>query len=552
MKTDKISVNVNGKYYKYDKGTTLTEISKVFSKSYTTPIVAAMINNDIKDMSTPLAEDCSVGFFDLSTDLGFKVYQRSLLFIMILAARDLFPKGQVITQHSLSKGLYCEFHLDYPLTEQDVKAVENRMREIVEEDLPITKKTVPLEEAIKLYEEIGENAKVKLMKQLNRKDINMYFCGDGYGYHYFTMVPSTGYLKNFELRYYEPGLILRCPLQDAPERLPAFVEMPKLAKVFLEARRWAKIVECDYIGRLNEYIGNDEINDVVLMAEALHEKKIVEIADYIINNINRLETILVAGPSSSGKTTFIQRLSVQLKVLGINAIKISLDDYFIDREKTANFKCPVDLESLDVIDVELFNEHITRIMAGEEIDLPRFDFYSGKQVPSGRKVQMGKRKIIIIEGLHALNEKLTMSIPRYNKVKIHISPMTQIGIDEHSRIQTTDTRLIRRIVRDSKFRGNDALKTLQMWPSVMKGEEKYIFPHSEDVDIMFNSALVYELAVLRDLAIPLLNTIGPEYVEYREAKRLIRFLSLFSPVTDAEIPLNSILREFIGKSCFFE
>ncbi len=380
----------------------------------------------------------------------------------------------------------------------------------------------------------------------------MYFCGDGYGYHYFTMVPSTGYLKNFELRYYEPGLILRCPLQEEPQRLPAFVEMPKLAKVFLEAKRWAEIVECDYIGRLNEYVEHGEINDVILMAEALHEKKIAEVADFIVANINRFKTILVAGPSSSGKTTFIQRLSVQLKVLGITTIKISLDDYFIDREKIADPEVPADLESLEVIDIELFNEHIKRIMAGEEIELPRFDFGSGKQVPSGRKAQMGKRKIVIIEGIHALNEKLALSIPRHNKVKIHVSPMTQIGIDECSRIQTTDARIIRRIVRDSKFRGHDALKTLQMWPSVMKGEEKNIFPYTEDVDVMFNSSLIYELAVLRDFAVPLLKAVGPEHREYREAKRLIRFLSYFFPVTDAEIPLNSILREFIGKSCFFQ
>lgn len=551
METSKISVNVNGKIYEYDKGTTLLEISKAFSEGHTTPIVAAIVNNNIKDMSTPVTEDCSAEFFDLSTEVGFKVYQRSLIFIMILAARDIFPTGQVIVEHSLSKGLYCGFHLDYPLNEQDVKAVENRMWEIVKEDLPIVKKTVFLEEAITLFEAIGEIEKVKLMKQINRKTINMYFCGDGYDYLYRTMVPSTGYLKTFELRYYEPGMILRYPLQEEPGRLPEFVEMPKLAKVFLEAERWAEIVECDYIGRLNEYVESGEINSVILMSEALHEKKIAEIADYVVSNINRFKIILVAGPSSSGKTTFIQRLSIQLKVLGINTIKISLDDYFLDREKMANLKEQFDLESLDVLDVALFNEHLNRMMSGEEIELPHFDFLTGKQVLSGRKAQIGKRKLVIIEGIHALNEKLTVSVPRHNKVKIHISAMTQIAIDEHNRIPTTDARLIRRIVRDSQFRNRDALKTLQMWPSVMKGEEKNIFPYSEDADIMFNSALIYELAVLRNFAGPLLEAIGPEQSEHMEARRLIRLLSYFSSATDAEIPLNSILREFIGKSCFF-
>lgn len=551
MNTDKICANINGECHYYDKGTTLLEISKDFSAYHETPIVAAIINNDIKDMSTTVMEDCSINFFDLSTEVGFKVYQRSLIFIMLLAAKELFPNGKVIVEHSLSKGLYCEFHLDYPLNAQDAKAVESRMREIVEEDLPIIKKTVSVEEAIKLFEAIGENEKVKLMKQMKRKTVNIYYCGNGYDYLYRTMVPSTGYLKTFELRYYEPGMILRYPLQEEPGKLPEFVEMPKLGKVFLEAERWAEIVECDFIGRLNEYVEGGEINNVILVAEALHEKKIAEIADYIVDGINRFKIILVAGPSSAGKTTFIQRLSIQLKVLGINTIKISLDDYFLDREKMSKLKEKVDFESLDVLDVALFNEHLKRMMAGEEIELPHFDFRTGKQIPSGRKAQIGQRKVVLIEGIHALNEKLTASIPRHNKVKIHISAMTQIAIDEHNRIPTTDARLIRRIVRDSQFRSRDARRTIHMWPSVMRGEEKNIFPYSEDADVMFNSALIYELAVLRNFAIPLLEAIGPEYPEHMEARRLIRLLSYFHPVTDAEIPLNSILREFIGKSCFF-
>lgn len=551
MNTDKICANINGECHYYDKGTTLLEISKDFSAYHETPIVAAIINNDIKDMSTTVMEDCSINFFDLSTEVGFKVYQRSLIFIMLLAAKELFPNGKVIVEHSLSKGLYCEFHLDYPLNAQDAKAVESRMREIVEEDLPIIKKTVSVEEAIKLFEAIGENEKVKLMKQMKRKTVNIYYCGNVYDYLYRTMVPSTGYLKTFELRYYEPGMILRYPLQEEPGKLPEFVEMPKLGKVFLEAERWAEIVECDFIGRLNEYVEGGEINNVILVAEALHEKKIAEIADYIVDGINRFKIILVAGPSSAGKTTFIQRLSIQLKVLGINTIKISLDDYFLDREKMSKLKEKVDFESLDVLDVALFNEHLKRMMAGEEIELPHFDFRTGKQIPSGRKAQIGQRKVVLIEGIHALNEKLTASIPRHNKVKIHISAMTQIAIDEHNRIPTTDARLIRRIVRDSQFRSRDARRTIHMWPSVMRGEEKNIFPYSEDADVMFNSALIYELAVLRNFAIPLLEAIGPEYPEHMEARRLIRLLSYFHPVTDAEIPLNSILREFIGKSCFF-
>ena len=551
MNTDIIKVEINEKYYNYNKGITLLEISKDFSEYHTTPIVAAIVNNDIRDMSMPVMEDCSISFFDLSTEVGFKVYQRSLIFIMLLAARELFPKGRVIVEHSLSKGLYCEFYLDYPLNAHDVQAVEARMQEIVEADLPIIKKTVPLEEAISLFEAIGENEKVRLMKQMNMKTATIYYCANGYDYLYRTMVPSTGYLKTFELRYCEPGMILRYPLQEEPDKLPEFMEMPKLGKVFLESERWAEIMGCDFIGRLNEYVANGEINNVILVAEALHEKKIAEIADHIVNGINRFKIILITGPSSAGKTTFIKRLSIQLKVLGINAVRISLDDYFLDREKMCKLKDKVDFESIDVLDVELFNEHLQRMMDGEEIELPHFDFRTGKQVPSGRRVQLGPRKIILIEGIHAFNDKLTASVARHNKVKIHISTMTQIAIDEHNRIPTTDARLIRRIVRDSQFRSRDARRTLRMWPSVMRGEEKNIFPYTEDADLMFNSALIYELAVLRNAAIPLLEAVGPEYPEHMEAKRLIRLLSYFAPVTDAEIPLNSIVREFIGKSCFF-
>lgn len=552
MLKDKVSITINNLVYNYKKNVTLLEISKDFSKYYSTPIVAAMINNNLKDMQTIILEDCTVEFFDLTTEVGFKVYQRSLVFLMVLAAREIFPKGKLIVEHSLSKGLYCEFRLEYPLNACDVKAIETRMQELVAEDLPIIKKNVTLEEAVSLFEASGEFEKARLLQQIGRKTASIYYCGQGYDYFYRTMVPNTGYLKTFELRYYEPGMILRYPLQGQPYKLPHFEEMPKLAKVFLESERWAEIVECDYIGRLNEYVKAGEINNLILMSEALHEKKMAKIADYIVNNINRVKVILVAGPSSSGKTTFIQRLSIQLKVLGLDTIKISLDNYFIDREKIAKPKGELDLESLEVVDVELFKEHLQRMLLGEEVELPSFDFATGKQVMSGRKVQLSKRKLVIIEGIHALNEKLTASVSRHHKVKIHISAMTQIAIDEHNRIPTTDARLIRRIVRDSQFRSRNALNTLRMWASVMRGEENNIFPYSEDADLMFNSALIYELAVLRTFAIPLLEEIGPEYPEYREARRLIRLLSYFSPVTDAEIPLNSILREFIGKSCFFE
>ncbi|MGI6679090.1 MAG: nucleoside kinase [Dehalobacterium sp.] len=550
--TDMIQVSfVSGKTRLYEKGTSLMDIGREFATAFKTPIVAAAINNDLKDLSTRLEQDSTVEFFDLTSQLGNKVYQYSLIYLMVIAAQDLFPTGQVTVEHSLSKGLYCECHLEYPTTKEDVAALEQRMREIVAEDRPIVKRIIPREKAISLYEEIGDQTKVDLMKQLQRKTVTMYFCGDRYGYHHSTMVPSTGYLKTFELKYYPPGMILRFPLKDAPNQLPTYVEMPKLGKVFQEAKHWAEIVECDYAARLNEFVRKGEINRVILMAEALHEKKIAEIADHIFANKNRLRIIMVAGPTSSGKTTFIQRLSIQLKVLGISTIRMSIDDYFIDREKLAETIDDPDFESLDVVDVDLLNDHVNRLMKGEEIELPRFDFPTGKQVPSGQKVRIDKRQLLIIEGLHGLNEQLTISVPKQHKVKIYISPLTPIAIDQHSRTPSTDTRLIRRIVRDTQFRGHDPSHTLRVWPSVQLGENKNIFPYSEEADIMFNSVLIYEPAVFRTFATPHLKTIGPDKPEYSQARRLIRLLSFFDPVEDAEIPLNSILREFIGKSCFY-
>lgn len=542
---------INGVCRQYEKGTTLMDISRQFAQNFNSPIVAGMINNDIKDMSTKLDQDCNIECFDLTSEVGAKVYQNSLIFLMVLAARDLFPEGQVLVEHSLSKGIYCELSLNYPLTREDVKSLEARMQEIVQEDRPIVKRILPISEAIRLFEILGRNEKVQLLKDLNRETATIYFCGSGYDYVYSTMVPSTGYLKNFKLMYYPPGLILRFPLKEDPSRLPDFIEMPKLGRVFQEAKQWSKIVDCAYIGQLNEQVSRGKIEDVILMAEALHEKKIAEIADHIFANKNRLKLVMVAGPTSSGKTTFIQRLSVQLQVLGINTIKISIDDYFIDREKVPLVDDQPDFESLDVVDIGLFNKHITLLMEGEEVELPRFDFPSGKQVPSGKKVQVNKRQLLIIEGLHGLNERLTKSIPRQHKTKIYISPLAPIGVDQHGRVPSTDIRLIRRIVRDSQFRAYDALQTIRSWSSVRRGEEGNIFPLTEEADIMFNSALIYELAVLRTFAVPLLQKVGSENKEHGEARRLERLLNFFYPVTDAEIPLNSILREFIGKSCFF-
>lgn len=540
----------NGESCQYAAGVTLLQISKDVQKFYTTSIVAAKINNEIKDLQFSVNLDCTVDFLDLHTESGIKVYQRSLTFVMIAAAQELFPQGEVTVEHSLSKGLYCELYIDQPITLDHLKALEVNMRQIVDENRPITMKSVPIAEAIALFKTAGQVEKVKHLEQLKRERVRIYYCGNSYGYFYGTMTPDTGNLKVFELKQHASGFILRFPEKENPDRLPEFIAQSKLSEIFLEAERWGEILQCGYVATLNECVQNDNVNDIIRVAEALHEKKIAQIADFVFLNKD-VRVILVAGPSSSGKTTFAERLTVQLKVNGLRPVPLSLDDYFIDRVKTPrDEKGDYDFEAIEAIDLQLFNDHLIRILNGEAVDVPSYNFMTGKREYRGRVIQIDKNQPLIVEGIHGLNERLSSAVPRDHKVKIYVSALTQLSIDNHNRIPTTDTRLIRRIVRDSQFRSHDALKTLSMWSSVRRGEERNIFPFQEDADIMFNSALIYELGVLKKYAEPLLAKITPEQVEYVEAKRLLNFLTYFERIDDVEIPPNSILREFTGSSCF--
>jgi len=542
----------NGESCQYDAGVTLLQISKDVQDLYTTSIVAAKVNNEIKDLQFAVYDDCTVEFFDLHTETGIKVYQRSLAFVMIAVAHELFPQGNVTVEHSLSKGLYCELHIGQPITLSHIDALQMHMRKMVDENRPIIMKSMPIAEAIELFKNAGQVEKVKHLEQLKRERVRIYYCGNSYGYFYGTMMPDTGNLKVFELRQHASGFILRFPEKENPSQLPEFVSQAKLSEIFLEAEGWVKILQCGYVATLNEYVHNDKIDDIIRVAEALHEKKIAHIADFVFENKD-VRVILVAGPSSSGKTTFAQRLTVQLKVNGLRPVALSLDDYFIDRAQTPkDEKGNYDFEAIEAIDLQLFNEHLIRILNGEAVEVPSYNFMIGEREYRGHVIQIDNNQPLIIEGIHGLNERLSSAVPRGHKVKIYVSALTQLSIDNHNRIPTTDTRLIRRIVRDSQFRSNDALKTLRMWPSVRRGEERNIFPFQEDADIMFNSALIYELGVLKKYAEPLLAKITPAEVEYPEAKRLLNFLSYFENIAEGQIPLNSILREFAGASCFFK
>jgi len=540
----------NGEIIKYDIGITLLEISKDVQHLYTTPIVAAKVNNQITDLQFTVNIDCTIEFLDLRTDDGIKVYQRSLAFVMIAAAHEIFPYGKVTVEHSLSKGLYCELHIGQPLTLDHITALGKRMEQIVAENRLITMKSVPIAEAIALFKAAGENEKVKHLQQLKRERVRIYYCGNSFGYFYGTMTPDTGILKVFELRQHASGLILRFPEKENLERLPEFIPQCKLSEIFLEAEGWGEILQCGYVATLNEYVHNNKINDIIRVAEALHEKKIAQIADFVFLN-KEVRVVLIAGPSSSGKTTFAQRLTVQLKVNGLRPVALSLDDYFIDRVKTPlDEHGKYDFEAIEAIDLKLFNEHLLRILNGEAVEVPTYNFKLGEREYLGHIVRIDKNQPLIIEGIHGLNERLTPAVSREHKVKIYISALTQLSIDNHNRIPTTDARLIRRIVRDNQFRSHDALKTLSMWSSVRRGEERNIFPFQEEADIMFNSALIYELGVLKKYAEPLLAQITGEQDEFAEATRLLKFLTYFENIEDNEIPLNSILREFTGKSCF--
>lgn len=550
--SEKITITFpNGRTAEYNKGVTLLEVSRNAAHRYTTPVVAAKVNNEIRDLQNVLEEDSVVDFLDLRSDAGMKVYQRSVTLVMIVAAHELFPDCEVTVEHSLSKGLYCELHHGRDVTPEDIAKLEKHMRQIILEDRPIVRKTLPIAEAIEIFKAAGQLEKVSLLEQLDREIVSIYYCGQVCDYFYGTMTPSTGYLKVFGLKYYPPGIILRLPEKDNPDVLPNFVENPKLFKVFQEAAQWGNILRCGYVATLNACTGNGEINDIIRVAEALHEKKIAQIADFISSHRNEVRVILVAGPSSSGKTTFAQRLNIQLRVNGVWPVPVSLDDYFVDRNKTPlDENGNYDFEAIEAIDLELFNSHLARILAGEEVEMPTFNFKTGMREYRGHRIKVNKGQPLIIEGIHGLNERLTSSVPRHCKVKIYISALTQLSIDNHNRIPTTDARLIRRMVRDSEFRSHDALMTLRMWPSVRRGEERNIFPFQEEADLMFNSALIYELAVLKKYAEPLLKKVTRENPEHSEARRLLNFLEYFSSVEDDEIPHNSILREFIGKSCF--
>ncbi|MEQ8198576.1 MAG: nucleoside kinase [Clostridiaceae bacterium] len=551
MKT--LSLNLcNGKKIKVKEGTMIQEIIEKYYTEEELPVMLAKVNGKCYELNTPLKEGGVLQAVKNNTNTGRLVYGRTVTFIFISAALDLFPGSKITMEHSISKGIYGEIHKEKVLTKDEVVKIKKKMQELIDRNLPINKVKVPKEEAVSIFEDYGMVDKVRLLFHMDLDKVKLYELEGRYDYFYGQMAPNTGYVKIFDLISYEDGFILRYPDEAHPKELLPFKDQKKLSNIFRETEQWLNILGVGEVGTLNDKMLSRDAQDLIRVSEALHEKKLVYIADKI-SELKEVRIILVAGPSSSGKTTFAKRLSIQLRVNGLIPMPISLDDYFINRDKN-----PLDengkpnYENITSLDLELFNKHIEALLQGKEVETPIYDFITGRRSQYTRKLHLPQNGVLIIEGIHGLNKKLTTSIKDKNKFKIYISALTQLNLDNHNRISTTDVRIIRRLVRDYLTRGNNGEDTLMMWPAVKNGEEKNIFVFQEEADVMFNSTLVYELCVLKSFAINELNKIKEDSPVFLEAERLKAFLGFFKEVSTDVVPENSILREFIGGSCFYK
>lgn len=548
-----IKVEINGKIYEYPNNTTLLDISRDFQKDYENDIILAFMNNKLRELFKHAADNCKIRFVTIAEDAGHKTYVRGMILVMLKAFYAEFGSenvDKVSIEYTIGNGLYCDYAGKSPLTKERIEAVKKRMTDIIERNIPFMKRSIGTDDAIELFRHYRMFDKEKLFKYRRVSKANIYNLDGFEDYYYGYMPPSSGMLKFFDLILYNEGFMLLLPNKKKPTVVEQFVPQKKLYETLKEANEWAKMLEIPNVGALNDVIANGKINELILVQEALQEKKISQIAE-IIRKKPGMKFIMIAGPSSSGKTTFSHRLSIQLKAHGLKPHPIAVDNYFVERDKTpkdeqGNFN----FEALGAIDIEQFNKDMTDLLNGKTVDIPYFNFISGKREYKGNYLKLGPEDILVIEGIHGLNDALSYSLPRESKFKIYISALTQLNIDEHNRIPTTDGRLIRRMVRDARTRGASAQRTISMWPSVRRGEDENIFPFQEDADVMFNSALIYELAVLKQYAEPILFGIDRNCEEFIEAKRLLKFLDYFIATPSESIPHNSILREFVGGSCF--
>lgn len=554
MEQKTVTATINGEKKTYAYGTLLADIAKEYQDTQKYPIVLVTVNGKLKELHKTLKKDAKITFVTTADDAGHKTYQRSACLILLKAIYRLVGKEEVdnvTIHHSMGSGLYFTIQGNVRLDEEFLVQVKAHMQQIVDARLPIVKRSVSTDRAIEIFHRHHMFDKEKLFRYRRVSKVNIYSIGEFEDYFYGFMVHHTGYIQHFNLYLYDEGFVLQLPPRQNPETLLPFMPQHKLFQVQKQSQRWGKMLEISNVGELNNQITQVGIQHVLLVQEALHEAKISNIAEEIAAAKGSKKLIMVAGPSSSGKTTFSHRLSIQLAAHGLKPHPIGVDNYFLNREDTPldefgnkNYEC------LEAVDVAQFNQDMLELLEGKKVELPEFNFITGQREYKGNYLQLGTDDVLVIEGIHGLNDKLSSSLPKENKFKVYISALTSLNIDEHNRIPATDVRLIRRIVRDARTRGSSAARTISMWDSVRRGEEENIFPFQEQADVMFNSALIYELACLKVYAEPLLFGIDKDQPEYNEAKRLLKFFDYFVAIPSESIPFNSILREFVGGSCF--
>lgn len=535
-----------------NEGTTYKEFIEKFLNIDSTKIALCRLDKDYYELFREIYRDGKIELIEFDSPIGYKIYTRTLQFIFIKATLDLYDDSIITIEHSIGEGVFGELHKEEVLNKDDIDKIKVRMKELIDEDIPIKRIKVKREKAIEIFTGYGMEDKVSLLNHVNFENVKLYELDGRYDYFYGQMAYSTGIIKAFDLMYYEPGFVLRYPKKSDLNVVADFKENRKLSQIFIETERWLNILDVGEVGSLNDKVENKEFRDLVMVSEALHEKKIAQIAD-MINERKETKVVLIAGPSSSGKTSFANRLSIQLRVNGHVPIPISLDDYFVDRDHTPKDENgEYDFESVYSLDLDLFNKHLCSLLKGEEVEIPSYNFRKGEREWIGHKLILPSNGVLLIEGIHGLNPILTSAISDKQKFKIYISALTQLNLDNHNRIATTDIRRVRRIVRDYLSRGYGGEDTLKMWPSIRRGEEKNIFVFQEEADVMFNSTLVYELCVLKKYALEELDKISEDSSVYLEASRLKSFLGFFKEIDKDCVPTNSILREFIGGSVFYK
>lgn len=531
-------------------GSTLSDVFKQFNLKMPYGPICARVNNKVVGMNYQLYHNKDVEFLDMHDASASRNYTRTLFFILCKAVHDLYPGSRVVIDIPVSKGYYINLHIGREVTDEDATRIRERMQQIIDEKIPIERFEVRTEEAIRMFEQKGDEAKVKLLRSVGSLYTVYHRIDDYVDYYYGALLTNTSDIYLFGLERYFEGLLLRIPSKHDPSQLGALVKQDKMFEVFLEQHRWQHILGVSTVGDFNEAVKAGHATNLINVSEALQEKKISQIADQITTH-PEVRVVLIAGPSSSGKTTFCKRLSIQLLANGIRPVQISLDDYFVDREKTPkDASGDWDYESIHALDINLINLQLSALFRGEEVELPKYDFLSGKSGMSGKRLRLTDRQVLLVEGIHALNPELTAQIPKQQKFHVYISALTSILLDDHNYIPTTDNRLLRRIIRDHKYRGVSAQETIRRWPSVRAGETKWVFPFQENADVMFNTAMLYELAVIQEQAAPLLEQVPENCVEYSEAYRLRKFLSYITPIPSRALPPTSLVREFLGGSSF--